>query len=39
MEREAPGILPRNKIERLLEMIERLEEISDMAQLVECLTP
>lgn len=39
MEREAAGILPRNKIEGFLELLERLEDISDMGQVMECLTP
>jgi 2-methylcitrate dehydratase PrpD len=39
VEREGAGILPRDKIEKFLEFFEHLEEIPDMAQVVECLTP
>jgi 2-methylcitrate dehydratase PrpD len=39
MQREASGILPREKVERFLELLEHLEDVADMGEVMECLTP
>lgn len=39
IEREAAGILPRNKIDRLLQLLDDLENVTDVAEVMESLTP
>ena len=37
--READGVLPAGKIERACELIDGLEDVSDVAELTACLVP